>query len=242
MTALERAKAFINTRAAKTALRIMPLAVAAAVAVSVVPKAHADATLVGTTATWTYGHCSGGANACLDTSSGIESVSFNYPGGGAVTGSGGLSGVVGQQNGPLELQFSIGGSGSGTYNDNVAFGGKFLVTCSGCDPSDTFSYDVAATVDGTPYTSSTISFSPGTTLTLPTVLIPTTNGDPVMNDLWNASITFHWNAVVGDQATFQPVNLTLDPKNPTTPTVPEPASMLLAIAGLPFLRRFIRKR
>lgn len=260
MTALERAKAFVNSRAATTALRIMPLALATVVAVSDVPKAHATTVFDPSSgsAQWILPDCSGGATACLETkldplfpSNSPATASFNAFGSSGVQASGSVGGY--HKNGSVDkpgnsnevdLSLQVSGSGSGNYGTDATFGFSFLVTCptTGCANTDTFSYDGTATIDGNPLAFAG-TFTPGTAVTLPQTLIATNPSDSVSDPGlgWGATINFHWNGVDGENFVINPVDLNFNP-NPGAPTVPEPASMLLALAGLPFLKRFIRKR
>lgn len=243
MTPLERAKAFVKSRAAMTALKIMPLALATVVGVST--KAHATittGTMSGTYSHWSDPSCSG-STPCLNTKGGIgPSSSFSAYGTGGVQGSGSIGGTYG--NGStgqsLDLQLLISGGGTGNYGSDAAFKTTFEVDCPGCASTDTFSYTVNLTIDQSTYTYSSV-FTPGTMVD-PPVIIPT-QGDDMDAYPWQATIDFYWTGSNGEQATFNPVDLSLDP-NPGsgTPPVPEPTSMLLALSGLPLLGRLIRKK
>lgn len=259
MTALERAKAFVNSRAAKTALRIMPLALATVVAVSDVPKAHASPTaLSGSFSQWQYKNCSSGAPCMSGLGGGTNSnpspsSTFVAYGSEGIQGKGDFSAILSGQKLPpnspqaLVTKYNIAGSGMGTYGTQALFGWAFDVSCthgtSACDPTDVFSYTVTATIDGNtvPLVPGTLGgpFVPGTAVSS-SVLIPTNAGDSIPADQWSAEIDFTWTGQTGEVIDFNPV-LTLDP-NPAPPGVPEPASLLLALSGLPLIGRFYRRK
>ena len=251
MTALERAKAFINSRAAKTALRIMPLAVATVVAVTVTPQAKADVALTPTNAKFvacTSAPCSGGF-AIDNQTTGFSQLPPNGAFTGAVS-NGNMSGhfaapSTGTFGQPINFFFS--GSATGTllsppitdltiswkfdfntptdvtvdhvnvffyYNDNTAVypGGE----CDYVMYQDTCVVSLAG---------AQVLFGPPATWQ---VQIQPFLSSP------NGSATTTWNV---DYLAIDATAYT-----PPAPGVPEPASMLLALSGLPLIGRFIRKK
>ena len=255
MTALERAKAFVQSRAAKTALKIMPLALATVVSVSV--KAHADSVPIfnGSNPQWNAVVPPSGAylvlgcgtpGSCPDPTSGYSPYLNN-----GVTGYGMTGAQVLGAPGTAELDFVMTGTGSGQFfNSGVTVDWDFGVTCDATckanentpDPNnpgftlDYFQYNVIATVDG-----NTVAYGGPVFYADPlgSFVIPVTPGDPVGN--WSVEIDMFWTAAdTGETATFTVNQLSLDPGQ--APNVPEPASMLLAASGLPLLLRVIRRK
>ncbi len=280
MTALERAKAFINTRAAKTALRIMPLAVAAVAVVGITPNAHAtSATFTANQAFFSTGTCSG--VACIDftnTSSGYGPTADGY---GAVgTGSShmtiGKPGWLPDANGisTYDAFFTVSGTANGTFpGDDLKISWDFSANCgpSPCSVNNPFSYNVFFNLDqdpNAPYTYSG-SYIPVTGPVAQTWTIPgySTSGPmsgplTLTNANWTATIDLNWIThtdptvpPTADQAdwcgtsgtstacpTLGDFHLSVDPGSPAPSGVPEPASMLLALAGLPLIGGMIRKK
>ncbi len=239
MTPLERAKAFMHSRAAKTALKIMPLALAAVVSLSGKAQATSTAQLSGSFEKWTVQSCSGGP--CLDLAT--LSSSWSYGADGSVTGSGSASGVHGGGTGTTMIIFQVSGGGTGNYGSLTDFLGNFTIGCIGltggsCDPHDTFSVNITATVDNLTGSASS-AVTPGSYIVTGSFL--TTDGDSVAANPWSAEIDFFWNGIDGEQLSLNPTNLGFDPHTPVS-TTPEPASMLLALSGLPFLARLRKKR
>ena len=240
MTPLERAKAFVQSRAAKTALKIAPLALATVVSVN--QKAQAITTppqFSGGAPVWT---------APVGTGSFLEltdSTSSSAPyGTGGIKGWGSTDSQQAGGNGTSDVSFEMSGTGSGTFvNDTVTLSWDFTGTCDkDCKANedtgaDAFQYRVQACVESQ------------CTSTDWTPFFADPTGSTVISGLagsgfssWSASIDFEWQGQGLETATFNVNSLALDPGPINVPTVPEPASALLALAGLPFLKRVIRKK
>jgi len=251
MTALERAKQFVQSRAARTALTIMPLALATVVSVSV--KAHADSLPVFGTPTpqWVTHPSNTGAylvlgcppqngnGFCPDPSS--SSVPY---GTGGVNGYGSTGGQEVQGGGTSELDFVMTGTGSGQFAGNgVVAAWNFNIACDATcqaneitpDPNnpgqtlDYFQYTVFVNINGEgPYPFDGGTFYAGGPQS-GSFVVPVTPGETLGS--WSAEIDIFWNAGDNNEtANFDVTQLSLNP-------VPEPCTAVLALAGIPLLFR-----
>lgn len=120
MTPLERAKAFIQSRAAKTALKILPLALAT---VAAVPAAHATGTVVLNPTSASFGGCSVTVTSPCSGSFVLSSSSTTY---GSLATQGGVQGAYGtgsavgdwhnQQSSSYDWTFALQGNDNGSTN------------------------------------------------------------------------------------------------------------------------------
>jgi len=239
MTALERAKAFVQSRAAKTALKILPLALATVVGVST--KAHATVVpaFTGTNTNWTVPGCSSGSGApsspCLSGFSAPNYSPFSsYGSGGVQTGGSVLNGTFKGAPGAIDLQFLMSGGATGS-SPEVGVKWQFEVDCPSCSSSDTFYYEVNANVGAFSGQTGSVAFSPNQLIDPPLVFSAGALGD------WQATIDLLWSGQDGEAANFTVDSFAIYPTEETSP-VPEPSSLLLAFSGLPFVLRTIRKK
>lgn len=263
MTALERAKAFVNSRAARTALKIMPLALATVATVTVAaPKAHADVALTPTSASFVacdpgtdLKACSGSFAQTSSTTS-ITQLPLDAGVKGA-EGSGNASGVF-KSTSPghdYSWDFFLNGTGSGdsffqagidtlTVSWNFSFPNSDSVThvddaISGfAGPkvlfvwSDATHTDVTKECDNVGFTGTCVvsglnNVNIGTfTSWQAQVEVPVYSDTGVGNMNW--------------QLDYLDVNA--NGHQTTPPGVPEPASILLALSGLPLIGTLIRKK
>jgi len=244
MTALERAKAFVQSRAAKTALKILPLALATVVGVSTKAHATTQPTFSGSNTIWNKPACSGGSVACLKpvTLASSNPVPYMTYGSQANGTASGTYNFVTSPGGPVDLQFLMSGNGTGTLSNPIAIQYSFDMTCTGCASTDTFGYEVAGQV----YNTASQQFSIDTGV-VPTAGPPNESGtiyiSPVSGTLdnWQTTIDFLWFGQNGETASFDVSNLAIYPTSGTS-SVPEPSSLLLAFTGLPFVMRALRKK
>jgi hypothetical protein len=235
MTPLERAKAFVQSRAAKTALKILPLALATVVA------AHADSAKLNLSGNpqWNAQTSSSGAYLMF-----TNSTSSGSQVGNGVTGSGFTDMQVVGNSGDTELaSFFMSGGGTGTYQNPITVSWDFDITCDAqCKAAELtgdqfFEYNVAVIINGNEYDSGSVFFTADPM------------GSFIINDLsligqsvgpWSAEVDLVWhNGVILETGTWAQTYLTIDPGGVQTP---EPASMLLMLAGVPFLIRRIRRK
>ena len=235
MTPLERAKAFVQSRAAKTALKILPLALATVV------SANADTaklTLSGNPQ-WTAQTSLTGAYLQLS-----NSVSTGMQVGNGVTGSGSTDmEVVGNSGTTKPASFFMSGGGTGTYENPITVSWDFAVNCDAQCKADEqtgqqfFQYQVVVFINGNEYDSDVFTF------------LADPNGQMIINDPnligqtvgpWSAQVDMVWdNAVIHETGSWVQNFLTIDPGGTQTP---EPASMLLLFSGVPFVIRLTRKK
>ncbi|MGZ4815937.1 MAG: PEP-CTERM sorting domain-containing protein [Terriglobales bacterium] len=235
MTPLERAKAFVQSRAATTALKILPLALAAVV------SANADTaklTLSGDPQ-WLAQTSSTGAYLVL-----TNSVSSGMQVGNGVTGFGSTDmEVVGNSGTTAPASFFMSGGGTGTYQNPITVSWDFTVNCDAqCKAGEQlgeqwFQYQVVVFINGNEYDSDVFIF------------LADPNGSLIINDPtllgqqvgpWSAQVNLVWaNAVINETGNWGQTYLTIDPGGVVTP---EPASMLLLFTGLPFVVRLTRKK
>jgi len=242
MTALERAKAFVQSRAAKTALQIMPLALAG------VLSAHASSVQFTPSGNPQWQTPAPGTGSYLVLQSPTSSVSSLSDGG--VTGNGSAGMQVTGGSGYNYTTFLMSGGGSGDFsNPFVTVSWDFTVTCDAAckaneagpppgsdDYQDTFSYSVETFINGVEYDWA----GNGTTFyadPMDSYMIAVSG--PLYS--WSTQVDVTWLGNNGETANWSQSYLTIDPGTPTS-GVPEPASMLLAASGLPFLLRLRKKR
>jgi len=254
MTALERAKAFINSQAARTALKIMPLALVTVAAVSVTPQAKADVAL-------TPGNpyfqacvaappatCSGGF--IIDSQTNLNKAQL--PPNGTFTGAvggGDMTGHFGPDyNGTLTpIDFFLPGTSTGLFSgislDTVFLSWSFSIntpTDTSVDHVNVFFYyngNIVGECDDVDYTGPTATCEVDGLLGDETAFGPLTS--------WEAQIQPILISTNGTMPTTWDVSyLAVDatPYTPAPPGMPEPASMILALSGLPLIGRIIRKK
>lgn len=244
MTALERAKAFVNSRAGKTALKIMPLALAAAAAVTVTPQAKADVTLTNPKAFFQgcVGMCSGGfvIDNQTDTASQVPETGFT----GAV-GSGNMSGhfTSSSTGTPLHFYLSGGATGTGVPNTLILSWDYNLTT-----PSDITVQSVAVWFtysNGDLFGDCDATADNGGIADSCSIDLTGEEASAGPLNSWNAFFEAQTINPNGDTAPLvwdvSYLAVTSGPYPSTTPT-PEPSSMLLALAGLPLIGRFVRRK
>src|SRR5581483_1805943 len=233
MTALERAKAFVNSRAAKTALKIMPLAVAAVVTVGVTPQAKADVALTSPKAYFQgcVGTCSGGFVIDNQTNSASQVSETGFTG---AVGSGNMSGHFTSESSGTPLHFYLSGGATGTGIPNtLIMSWDFTLNT----PSDITVSSVM------------VNFSYNGTIEQQCDASGDTNGTPDSCTVDLTGVEGFLGPLTSWSAFFeaQTVNLNADTSpitwdvsylavtsGPYPPTgTPEPASMLLALSGLP---------
>jgi hypothetical protein len=243
MTALERAKVFVQSRAAKTALRILPLALATVVSVST--KAHATTQPVfsGSFSTWSSQDCSsGGTAACLNPSSFSANPPVPYMTNGSQSSGIATGTYVARGAGPATLTFLMSGNGTGDLTAPTTVQFDVNIKCPSCAASDTFSFAVFGQVYNQTlgYNGSSPLFTGmGDSLDASgTFTVPSPGG--TLQD-WQTYINFSWTGNAGEIASFDVTQLAIYPPSATS-TVPEPGSLLLALSGLPFIGRLIRRK
>jgi hypothetical protein len=235
MTPLERAKAFVQSRAAKTALKILPLALAAVV------SANADTAKLSLDGNpqWNAHTSSTGAYLQLSNSSTSGSQVGN-----GVTGNGFTDLLVVGNSGNTELAaFFMSGGGTGTYQNPITVSWDFDITCdaqckAGEDAGDQFfEYNVVVLINGNEYDSGAVTFlgDPSGSFIINDPTLLGQNVGP-----WSAEVDLVWhNAIINETGSWTQNFLTIDPGGVATP---EPASLLMALAGLPFAIRLRRKK
>jgi len=261
MTPLERAKAFVKSRAARTALKIMPLALAAVTATTTAAKA--DVVIHPTDASFN-GCVVGPGQDCsglfkLTGESGIALSQLGLVGGVNGAHSQGIGDGRFPLNFPLSSNwdFTVNGDGAGVTTDSFFQAGVDTVpiswdfTLGSSNTALTYDWSIfysftdtsSTTVSGT--CDSGLGVAAGTDVTgsdcsMPisglTTLGPLSNWqvqiDVQMTNTGTPFSTENWN-----------VNYLNIGSSPTTPPppMPEPATLTLAAAALPFLIRRLRK-
>jgi hypothetical protein len=237
MTPLERAKAFVQSRAAKTALKILPLALATVV------SAHAGTakfTLSGDPVWNAPGSSTGGFLVLTNSTSTGSEIGFG------VTGSGFTDmQVMGNSGDDTSASFSMSGGGTGNFGASpvITVSWDFNITCdqdckNGQDAgAQFFIYDVLVNINGNVYESGAVQF-----LGDPSGSFVITDPNLVNQDLtsWSAEVDLIWHGGnIFDTGTWTQNFLTIQPNTTATP---EPATLFMAFAGLPFVIRLTRKK
>jgi len=247
MTPLERAKAFVKSRAAKTALKILPLALAAATVA--VPTAKANVVINPTDAHFTgcdpnTANCSG----LFALASSSTSFALLSPGGGVQGAIGGGTGIgvwVGTgtdntQNWDFVLKGDDTGSTDGFFSipvDQLIIGWSFSLQGSSggvtIGPAATLLYDFNDGSTDLQGTCAVTNFSSGCLVSgLSTLGSPTS---------WSLTLEVPVTSASGTDAVQWNVDF-LGVIAPPVTTTPEPASMTLTLIAVPFLVRRLRKR
>lgn len=260
MTPLERAKAFVQSRAARTALKILPFALAAVVSTQAVA---ANITSASASFSTNDQGCSGGTcitfvpgqinNNQVSTLPAVATFS-----GSTATGTGDAPmELFGGKNGSATASFVMNGTGDGGPFTGLNVSWNFLVTCDAAcsfnikNPpppgstlfQDDFTYDVNLLVNGTDLYSWSGNPTDFTSSVDPTPVTGSFAFNGLNSNLnsWIAEVDVSWLGNTGETADWNMNHLTVNFTSPVS-TTPEPASMMLAFAGLPFVLRTIRKK